>query len=290
MKKNVRRGLKGIRAKPTEAFGNEFEALLVNLSANFLKSAQFKHAVTKGTERELVVKEFLSKFLPSVYAITDGEVIDIYDNRSNQLDIIIYDQSKNFPVTSGGSSIIPAEALLASIEVKSILNQKAIISSLESAKKLKKNLYPYNRKVVMYRNAGEPSDEKARYFYCIFAYTTDISGERSGWCKKEYARLMNLINDHNFSGFEIDRIYVANKGMIYPSEGFGIIERNDSGNALMTFLMHIYSFIQSENARRVAVPYNHYAGKLEKGTVSLPKKINKAYNLIKHPMRKGRKR
>jgi hypothetical protein len=102
---------------------------------------------------------------------------------------------------------------------------------------------------------------------------------------------MSLVRDSGFTGFELDRIYVAGRGMLHPAEAYAIFERGehaDAGNALMAFTVHIYNFLERENRRREPAPYMHYAGKLEKGFVALPTDVNPAYHLVKHPVRNGR--
>jgi len=291
MRTPVGRGLRGLRASPRDVLAKGFTAALVDFSAQFLKSSQFGHALTKGEERERVVRDFLASFLPSTYAVMKGEAVDIQDMRTNQLDVMVYDRQRNSPIAEGESQILPIEALLAAVEVKSVLTKDALLTALAAAKKIKTETYPYNKRPVLYRDAGKPADGSARFMCCLFAYGTDIGGVRGDWCRSEYARLMSLVRDSGFTGFELDRIYVAGRGMLHPAEAYVIFERGehaDAGNALMAFTVHIYNFLERENRRREPAPYMHYAGKLEKGFVALPTDVNPAYHLVKHPVRNGR--
>ena len=51
------------------AFGKKFEAAILSLSAEFLKTTGFKHALTKGDEREKPFQGFLSQNLPKQFGI-----------------------------------------------------------------------------------------------------------------------------------------------------------------------------------------------------------------------------
>jgi len=94
------------------------------------------HTLHKGTPREAFIKEFLSKHLSESVAIGTGEIIDAKSKPGesrNQYDIVIY--KKNYPKLDfgGGISGFLIESVIATIEVKSILNQDAVTKSLKAA-------------------------------------------------------------------------------------------------------------------------------------------------------------
>lgn len=103
-------------------------------------SQSFKHSVLKGSDRESAVADFLRQRLPSRFAVTTGEVIDQGGRRSPQLDVVIYDGSAAAPILpadrEGGAEIIGAEALLATVEVKSKLTRADIRQAAKSVKTL----------------------------------------------------------------------------------------------------------------------------------------------------------
>src|SRR5437016_4051016 len=105
------------RRNPSEAFGTKFEVALQELSTEFLRSAGFRHAATRGAEREVPVQDFLRRHLPATYRVGKGEVVDVYDDHSPQLDVVVYDALRNYALLDGDSLLLPAEALLVSIEV-----------------------------------------------------------------------------------------------------------------------------------------------------------------------------
>ena len=69
---------------------------------------------------------------------------------------MIYDCLHNVPVYSGEALILPAEALLASVEVKSRLTQQELTKSVMAAAKLKK-LRPFKRDLISGARDAESS-------------------------------------------------------------------------------------------------------------------------------------
>lgn len=179
---------------------------------------------------------------------------------------MIFDGQRNFAFYSQENYIIPAEALLVSIEVKSLMNATEIERSLKSAKRLGE-LKPFRREVVFQRERGEDTEDKCRYFNCIFAYNTDLSED--DWLNKEYTRLFTLSERLDIPLSVINRIYVANRGLLHPDEEKGITEEPHSGVALMHFYMHILNFLIREDKRREPTPYLDYAGRLIAGWTEL---------------------
>ena len=245
--------------KPVKVMISKFESSIRIIIAKFFESDSFKHALSKGVAREKPVRDFFSKNLPKNFSIINGEVVDLFNNNSPQQDCIIYDNNKSVAFVSGDECILPAEAVLCSIEVKSKLTKEEIRKCLESVKKLK-SMKPYKNELSPIREKGVPADDKSRYFYSIFAYDTDI--KNSDWLKNEYDRLLNVSKVVGINYQLIDRIYVVNKGLILVPNGKGILEEKNNGKALMNFYLHILSFLLRENSRRKFVPYYDYAGSL----------------------------
>ena len=252
--------------EPISAFGGKFEPALRQFSADFLKSQRFKHAQTKGVEREVPVQEFFREHLPGAYEVTSGEVVDLKENHSPQLDLLIYDKLRNFSFYSGQSAILPAEALLVSLEVKSLLTKQEVEKSVKAAAKLRE-LKPYKKPLFEGGRGAEPHKPQCRYFHCLFAYNTDIS--EGGWVGKEYDRLVKVTNQSDASHIGLDRVYVADRGVINPKDKVGMVEEHKSGNALMVFYMHILNFLVRENSRREPVDYLEYAGRMSEGWQNL---------------------
>ncbi len=91
------------------------------------------HNPTRGTFAEALLREVISEFLPQRYAAATGFIMD-RPNRSNQLDIIIYDQLTDSPVFRDGGFVVltPGTAKLV-IEVKSALTGAASDGEIKTA-------------------------------------------------------------------------------------------------------------------------------------------------------------
>ena len=254
--------------QPTSLFKNTFQAATQEMASRFLKSKSFQHATTKGSEREIPVQKFFRENLPGKYQVVRGEVVDLFEKHSPQLDVMIFDGQRNFAFYSEENCILPAEALLASIEVKSLLNKRELELALKSASKLRE-LRPFRMELASPREKGEAADRKCRYFHCLFAYNTDIT--EGNWLSKEYERFVTVSESLGVPNSTLDRLYVANRGLIYPYAERGITEEPNSGGALMNFYMHILNFLIRENRRRDSAPYVDYAGRLTEGWTKVEK-------------------
>jgi hypothetical protein len=254
------------RSKPIPALSVGFEAAVVEFSAKFLTSSAFQHALTKGEQREQPIRRFFEDHLPQAFRIDSGEVVDLFGRTGPQLDLMISDRLRNFPIFRDTAVILPAEALLVSIEVKSELTLTEMTKTLAAAEKLRK-LRPFKQPLGKKRNQGEPSDGRARYFHCVFAYKSDLA--RDSWLENEYSRVVNAAAKLGVSPGTIDRIYIANHGLINPGTGTGFDEHARPGSGLMQFYMHVLNFLGRENDRRDRVPYLEYAGKMAGGWRSL---------------------
>jgi hypothetical protein len=98
------------------------------------------HSLHKGTPREAFIKEFLEGHLSSNVAIGTGEIIDSNSPpraQRNQYDIVIY--KTNYPKLDfgGGISGFLIESVVATIEVKSLLDQAGIDQSVKAANNAK---------------------------------------------------------------------------------------------------------------------------------------------------------
>jgi hypothetical protein len=94
------------------------------------------HTLHRGTPREAFIREFLEGHLSANVAIGTGEIIDANSlprESRNQFDIVIY--KTNYPKLDFGGNIngFLIESVVATIEVKSILDQAAIDQSVKAA-------------------------------------------------------------------------------------------------------------------------------------------------------------
>ena len=99
--------------------------------------APLEHRFAKGRLREVFVTRVLRHFLTSQFGVGSGIIINQAGDQSNEHDVIIYDTRILPPfITGGGLGVYPIEAVVAAIEVKSILNSKALCDADNAANKL----------------------------------------------------------------------------------------------------------------------------------------------------------
>lgn len=214
-----------------------FSAALRDFGTAFLKTQAIKHAGARGAAREGPLLAFFRERLPSRYAVAKGEIVDLTGRTSPQLDLIFYDQTVNFTFSAEETAILPAEALLASIEVKTALTSTEITRSVRAALELR-GLRPFG-KALADRDVGSGSGKVARYFHCLFAYTSDLS--KDGGLAKEHARLVGACGNHHL----IDAVYVLDRGLINLDKDAGRLEDVDGG-AITNFYFAILNFIERE--------------------------------------------
>jgi len=92
------------------------------------------HNGLRGQLRELLAGGLLRPLLPPVYGIASGEVVTAYNDHSPQVDIIIYDRTKvPAMLVDDAVGLVPIEAAIATIEVKSRLTAADLRTAHASA-------------------------------------------------------------------------------------------------------------------------------------------------------------
>ncbi|MEH2520552.1 hypothetical protein V1279_006125 [Bradyrhizobium sp. AZCC 1610] len=240
------------RPLPRSPFLNSrFGAAVEEFGIALKKSSSIVHRGNKGTSREESLRQFFRERIPKAFAVVEGEVVDLVGSVSPQLDLMFYNQSINFALNADQSSILPAEALLASVEVKTTLSKNEIEKSVIAAKKLRQ-LRPFDRTLGGVDVGDAPQKVNiARYYHCLFAYGSDLS--EKDWMKREAERIRSICGSEHL----IDSVYVLNRGLLNISANVGRLE-DDHGGAISNFYFSILNFIQRENGRRAETPFYRY--------------------------------
>lgn len=194
-----------------------FQSIATNMLTEFEHTqTQIKHMGERGSEREAVLRSFLSAYLPTRYGISSGEIVDYQGGTSHQCDLIIYDHY-NCPLLLAGRDvrIFPAESVLAVIEVKSVLSAKEIEDSIDKIRDLKN---------LTRENGPIPG--------IIFAY-------KSGWENEPIMRTVTEFQKHyrQFQGHQlVDLVCILDDGIISLDtvyEGFTIVDRDLSDRCML---------------------------------------------------------
>ena len=98
------------------------------------------HSLHKGTPREAFIRTFLEGHLSERVAVGTGEIIDANSKprqQRNQIDIVIYKREYPRLDFGGGINAFLAESVVATIEVKSLLDKEELRKAARTAKTLK---------------------------------------------------------------------------------------------------------------------------------------------------------
>lgn len=223
-------------------------------------ASAFQHSGIRGDERAAALSEFLKQQLPSGIGVAKGEAIDFSDCRTGQLDIVIYD-ADIAALISGQSenAILPAESLLAVIEVKTTLTQNELDTCFESARKVRA-LRPFKRSFVAGRKDGRPAKGgNCRCLYIVFAYETNIGG--ADWLANEFKRVGAAAEKVKKGLDLIDVVYVLSRGIIRPGSFTGKVNDKDEMNTFLEFYLHLVNFLRREMPRRPYMDWQAYTTK-----------------------------
>lgn len=172
------------------------------------------HRASRGSIRENFIREFLMPNLPKNINVVSGEIIDSAGSRSGQIDCILVDSS--LPIVHLGSTnhlLVLAEAVVATIEVKSSLNKAEMLKSLASSCKIKSLI---RKGKLTYRKGGietfNPDRNDPIHTY-IFGYTGTSLGKLISHVA-DFAH--GKVDGRKHSVEEIvDCICVLNKGVLW---------------------------------------------------------------------------
>lgn len=93
------------------------------------------HPGEKGRAAEHIVRGMIRVLLPKKFSIGSGFIVTSDDKRSAQLDIVLFDETVNAPLSLVGDiGVFPVECVYAAIEVKSYLDSAAIVQTAKSIK------------------------------------------------------------------------------------------------------------------------------------------------------------
>ena len=229
------------------------------------------HTLHRGTPREAFIKKFLEGHLSANVAIGTGEVIDANSQpraSRNQFDIVIY--KTNYPKLDFGGGIngFMIESVVATIEVKSVLDQAAIDQSVKAAHAAKSLTPNIN---TSFSTGWIPP----RVLNFVVAYTgpAQMSTVHS-WILNSHTSqniplpTWNPGNRVSVPGTALDGVFLLQKGFVKldnlpmtlntqqpPVAGTHVICDSNSGNMLMLFLALQEACDNVQGAWLNAIPY-----------------------------------
>jgi hypothetical protein len=222
----------------------------------FADAGAFINGTDIGETREQGLVRFLSDRLPSKYEVARGEVIDTAGNQSGQTDILIYDGSSAVPLLTkpNGLVLLPAEALLASIEVKSKLSRDEFRKSAKGISRIR-DLRPFGSPWGLSRKRGNSAnDGLPTFFSTVFAYESSLEKK---WESAEIQRIRDVCHEEAVPTKWIDRVVILSRGVVLPAHG-RIAQFPTGKQVLGLWYFHLMNFLARESARRAPFPWAMY--------------------------------
>lgn len=146
-----------------------------------------------------------------------AEAVDYLGSRSGELDLMIYDATINAPFEGEGNiKLVPAEALLAIIEVKSRLD------STEWSKITRKvarylEMRPYKGPFAVRRGGQRAeADDLPRCFYSVVSFSSRLA-KSPQWPRREFDLMTRAFGSSECLG--LDRVLILDRGIINPQDG-----------------------------------------------------------------------
>lgn len=195
------------------------------------------HRGLKGTAREEALEQFLGEHLPSQFRCTTGEIIST-TARSRQVDLIVAHATRTPTLyRSGNIQVVPIEAVLATVEVKTKLDEGELskaIANIQSVKTLNKTAF-YGEEDPLYSlNKGTSRSRGVPGF--IFAYDS-ISMNR---IVQALERAQKRVPRERW----IDGVFVLKKGHIVPSSSRSeYILKADPESTLLSFYLTLWEHL-----------------------------------------------
>lgn len=109
------------------------EKLIAEL--NFARSL-VAHSGERGRIVELTMQKFLEQHLPEAFGITTGFAIDHKGQLSKQIDLIVYSKSQCPFFFNEGISVLPVEAVILAVEVKTKMDRREFEDTRQKARSL----------------------------------------------------------------------------------------------------------------------------------------------------------
>lgn len=213
-----------------QAFANVQTALGSQMA---LATQSISHAGTIGSVNEEHWLELLRSYLPNRYEVATGIIIDSKGNRSDQIDVVIFD--RHFTPTlldQKNHRYIPAEAVYAIFECKPEVNKGYI----EYAEKKAASVRRMTRTSVAISHAGGTYQAKPH-----FRILAGLLAPRSGWVNGLDSTFLGHLGSHSDSA--LDCVCALDHGC-YDCYG-GSHHVVSEPAAMMYFLFRLLARLQS---------------------------------------------
>jgi hypothetical protein len=159
-------------------------------------SDEMSHAGEKGRNNEAILREFLSRHLPTRYTVSTGKVVSAGGLESGQIDLIVHDRLDTPALMDARAwSLVSVESVQAVISVKTSLDRaelKDAMASIESVRKLPR-IAALSKQGSKFEDV--PEDQVLRPRGLVFAYKSTWATFDS--CATAFVELLDEFDDAN---------------------------------------------------------------------------------------------
>lgn len=178
----------------------------------------FRNSTDKGENAEEILSSFIHDYIPPVYRIGRGEIIDSFGNQSKQIDIIITNQYHPFISDYIRPSTFFIEGVACCGEVKMSLTNTHLVEGLNNCKSLKKIIPKHIKGMQISATKSDIKRYLDRKPYFLFAYNSELKIETV------LERTLNF-NKQCSETEQIDAIFLLDKGSIINfGDGHGLLK------------------------------------------------------------------
>ena len=233
------------------------------------------HPGTMGDSFEDIWIDWLKVYLPSRYCVDKAIIIDSKGKTSDQIDLVIYDQTYTpFVFNQNGVKYIPAEGVYAIFEVKPDINKKYIIYAGDKIASVRK-LYRTTSSII---DRGQKKDPRSltKILGGILTLESKIG---DGTIEKHIKTLKGLKSIDigcaaNYKSFYVDYISIDKKFdkkvestekhnalllEFYNDRKIDTIEFSYKYNSLVTFFLQLTRYLQQSIGTVAAIDLSEYA-------------------------------
>lgn len=235
-----------------------------------------EHSTTKGDAFEDIWIKWLRTYLPSRYCVDKAIIIDSKGNKSQQIDLVIYDQTYTpFVFIQENTKFIPAEGVYAVFEVKPELNKKYILYSGNKVESVRK-LYRTSASIIDRGQKRDPIsltkilggiltfESYIKTDETIKGHIKSLKGLKSIdiGCAVNYKSFYADYNkDDSILKYKADSTEEYNKQFLafYNERKINTIEFSYKNNSLVTFFLQLTRYLQQSIGTVAAIDLSEYA-------------------------------
>lgn len=225
-----------------QAFADLIKGRIAAAVASAASVSNVDHELLKGALREAFVRDLLRPVLPPRLGIGHGIIASAYGQQSTEQDVVIFDGNAIPSVLLDGlNGLIPIEAALFSIEVKSRLSNRLLRETHDKAVLLQRIMHLPN-----------PSGQAPEHVIpCLFAWGSDLRSDG----ENELSRYQAI---HSNDPPAVRSICVVGRGYWFFTNEWNSIAADAEYSEVKAFVAGLFDTYARVASTRVTVGLRQY--------------------------------